>query len=144
MEDLTRPRKGSAGVNAVFEQYRDFHPRFVGGAKEEKLIHARLADGFTVDDLRAAVRGIHLTPHNLGMNERGQKYLGLALCMRDASQVTRFMETTEVPKAMTAKNRTTAQALLTDPDVQAAVALALPPHPALNMRLTGIVADPED
>jgi hypothetical protein len=81
----------------VFAHYRSLHPRSFPDPKpasaEWKAIQRRLAEGFTVADLCDAIDGCHKTPHNLGQNDRGTKYLGLDLIVRTGSQVTRFAET---------------------------------------------------
>jgi hypothetical protein len=83
-------------VLEVIEHYRTYHPAALRKPKttsrEWMAIAARLAEGHTVEDLRAAIDGMHRTPFNAGENDRGQKYLGLALCMRTSDQVTRFVE----------------------------------------------------
>jgi hypothetical protein len=97
---VSADRDRSKEVLEVFAHYRgcghlSAHPKPKSTSKEWKSIRARIADGYTVDDLKKAIDGMHMTPHNLGENERGQKYLGLELCMRDAGQVERFRETSE-------------------------------------------------
>jgi hypothetical protein len=86
-------------VRQVFAHYRKHHPRAhtnpKSDSKEWKSVKARLAEGIAVERLCLAIDGMHQTPHNLGENERGQQYLGLELCMRNASQVERFAETAE-------------------------------------------------
>ena len=86
---------------AVFAHYRTHHPRShpkpSSKSKEWRAIAERLREGYSVDDLCAAIDGCHLTPHNLGENDRGQKYLGLELIMRTGSQVDRFAETARSP-----------------------------------------------
>lgn len=80
----------------VFAHYRTHHPKAVPNpqpkSKEWRAIEARISEGFSVGDLCLAIDGCHRTPHNLGQNDRGQKYLGLELIMRNGDQVTRFIE----------------------------------------------------
>ena len=89
----------SKEIRQVIDHYRTHHPRahrnLGSEAKEWTLIKARIKEGSTVDDLCKAIDGCHVTPHNIGQNDRGQKYLGLGLIMRDGSQVTRFIESKE-------------------------------------------------
>ena len=75
------------------DAYKKHHPRARPGAKERRLITDRLRDNYDTQTLIAAIEGCHITPHNIGQNERGQKYLGLELIMRTSSQVQRFAET---------------------------------------------------
>jgi hypothetical protein len=63
--------------------------------KTIQSVRARLSDGFTVDDLCAAIDGMHRTPHNLGQNATGTRYLDLELCVRTAAHVRRFMDAAE-------------------------------------------------
>jgi hypothetical protein len=87
----------AAAVESVCRHYQTLHERAKPGPKERKLISARLQEGYSPEDLISAINGCHKTPHNLGANERNTKYLGLALIMRDSSQVTRFIEADEHP-----------------------------------------------
>lgn len=59
-------------------------------AKRRKAVEARLADGYAVEDLCAAIDGCAVTPHNLGQNDRGERYDDLELICRDAAHVDRF------------------------------------------------------
>ncbi len=90
---------GTVDIHAVFNHYKTHHPRAHrkpnSKSKEWKAIKARLADGYTVDDLKAAIDGCHRSPFHQGDNEKGIKYDSLELIMRDSSKVTQFME---VPK----------------------------------------------
>jgi len=94
--DVSKDTIGRSGILAVFDHYRTFHPRAHkrpnSKMTEWRRIRDRMAEGSTTDDLCKAIDGMHKTPHNLGENDRNQKYLGLELCMRNASQVTRFVE----------------------------------------------------
>ena len=103
-------------VLLVFAHYRKLHPQAhkipAHAQKEWTLIKARLREGYSVEDLCNAIDGCHRTPHNLGQNDRGQKYLGLELICRNGSQVTRFMEaaTSLAPHFSGRTNRTLAAA----------------------------------
>jgi len=92
--------KGSAAtaaVGVVVDYYQKLHPQARPGQKERKLIQARLREGYTAEALNSAINGCHRTPHNLGANDQNTQYLGLALIMRDSSQVARFIEADETP-----------------------------------------------
>lgn len=92
---LTRGRSGE--VDEVVRHWQKVHPRAVAGAKERKLIAARLKDGYAAADLCEAIDGMHKTPHNLGHNDRNTKYLTLEIAMRDSSQVSRFIANNRDP-----------------------------------------------
>lgn len=101
-------------VMAVVAHYTVYHPRAVAPSetsKEYRAVLARLREGMTVEAAKAAIDGMHRTPHNMGINERGQKYLGLELCFRSMDQVVRFIEAPMTPAPMTTKTNTTALAL---------------------------------
>lgn len=76
----------------VLEHYLKLHPRAKPGAKEKRLIHNRLSDGFTAANLCAAIDGCHKSTFHV---ENG--HLQLALIMRDASHVERFMLLADKP-----------------------------------------------
>lgn len=77
--------------------YQEFHPKAKPGAKERTKIAARLKDGYSVDDIKAAIDGCHRSPHHCGMNERNAKYQTLELIVRDASKVQQFMDVPDGP-----------------------------------------------
>ncbi len=93
--------KNTEAIAEVYAHWRSYHPRaptrLKAASPDARKIRQRLDDGATVELLKAAIDGCHRTPHNLGQNERGTKYLGLNVIMRDTSQVTRFAETAEGP-----------------------------------------------
>ena len=60
-------------------------------------VEARLNDGYSPDDLCRAVDGCAKTPHNMGENDRGERYDDLALICRDAAHVDRFMRNATAP-----------------------------------------------
>jgi hypothetical protein len=99
----------SEEVRSVYAHYREHHPRcpevIRSTSKEWRAIKDRLEDGFSVDSLCQAIDGCHKTPHNLGKNDRGQKYLALELIMRTSGHVTRFIEAFDEPAAGTAEQK---------------------------------------
>src|SRR3546814_15962271 len=62
-----------------------------------RSIKAALAMGYTPAELCRAIRGCSLTPHNMGQNDRGQKFNGIALIFRNADQIDRFIGNDTVP-----------------------------------------------
>jgi hypothetical protein len=56
-----------------------------------RAIRAALAMGYSVSQLCRAIRGCSLTPHNMGMNDQRQCYNSVALILRDADQIDRFI-----------------------------------------------------
>jgi hypothetical protein len=61
------------------------------GTKRERNVKARLADGYSVDQLCDAIRGCKLSPHHMGKNDTGTVYDDLELICRDAMKVDQFL-----------------------------------------------------
>lgn len=90
-------QKGSTALSAddvgeVVKHYQDFHPKSKPGEKEKGKIRARLKDGYSVEDLKAAIDGCHRSPHHCGENDSGKNFQSLELIVRDASHVSQFLE----------------------------------------------------
>ncbi len=56
------------------------------------MVKARLADGHSPADLCQAIDGYHRSPFHCGENDRGTRYLDLALIVRDGSHVAKGIE----------------------------------------------------
>ena len=106
----TSPGGLSRDVLAVFAHYRIHHPKShrkpVSSSKEWRAIAARLKEGHTVDELEQAINGCHCSPFHCGQNDQQTKHLGLALIMRDGSQVAKFIEAVENPPAAVLSGKT--------------------------------------
>ena len=64
--------------DAIITHYKSYdHPRWHLKAKERKLLKDRLEDGYTVEELKMAIDGLHLTDWNMGKNPGGTEYLGI-------------------------------------------------------------------
>jgi len=59
-------------------------------AKRSKAVKARLKEGYSVEQIKQAIEGCAMTPHNMGQNQNGKKYDDLELICRDGVQVERF------------------------------------------------------
>ncbi|GAB4394066.1 MAG: hypothetical protein Tsb005_15010 [Gammaproteobacteria bacterium] len=59
--------------------------------KRQRLIRQALTSGYSVAQLCHAISGCSQTPHNMGHNDRGQRYDGLHIILRDADQIDRFI-----------------------------------------------------
>lgn len=85
-------RKPENGAQRVFEHWRQkLRPKAVFDQKRRTKVEARLKEGYSVEDLCRAVDGCAQTPHNMGQNDRGERYDDLELICRDAAHVDRFM-----------------------------------------------------
>ena len=80
-------------VQEVFAYWQEVmqSPRSVLDDKRRKAIKTALKNGHSPDDLRRAIRGCSKTPHNMGQNERREKYNGIDLILRSADQIDRFI-----------------------------------------------------
>lgn len=61
-------------------------------SKRKSKIEQRLKDGYTVEQIKQAIVNCSKTPHNMGHNDRGQKYNDIELICRDAANLERFIE----------------------------------------------------
>lgn len=101
-QQAARPAKAEA-ARAVFAHWQRVmgHSRAVLDTKRQRLIEARLKDGYTVEDLCNAVTGCSLSPYHMGQNEQGTRYDGIDLICRDGGKVDKFLATfRSPPKAM--------------------------------------------
>jgi len=100
------PRNGQPNrtdqATEVFEFWRETmrKPRAQFTPERVKLVTARLRDGYTPADLKKAVFGCSVTPHNAGHNDRDQRFDDLALICRDGGHVDRFMGNADRPPAL--------------------------------------------
>jgi hypothetical protein len=58
--------------------------------KRRSLIEARLREGYSAEQLIAAIRNAKNSPFHMGENKTGQKYVGLQTILRDGEQVEKF------------------------------------------------------
>lgn len=111
VELATEKENTTAAVLEVFAHYRKRHskwcPKPTRDTKEWKLCLGRLAEGYSVSDLCEAIDGCHKTPHNLGENESGARYLSLALILRDAEHVARYAANNRNPPKPKSVNQET-------------------------------------
>lgn len=85
----------AAAADDVFAHWRDTlrkgSPRLIFDDERKARVKARLKEGYTVEDLKRAIDGCGQTPHNMGKNDRHEKYDDLELICRNAAHVDRFM-----------------------------------------------------
>ena len=79
----------SETIEKIFDYWRQTmdSPKSQLDAKRKEVIRRALKAGHSPRDLCRAIQGCSLTPHNQGQNERGQKYLGIHVCLKDADQI---------------------------------------------------------
>ena len=73
------------------------HPRARLDDKRRRVIRKALKAGYTAEDLEEAIHGCAATPHNMGHNDRGQRYDELGLILRDGDHIDRFMRHARSP-----------------------------------------------
>ena len=85
----------------TYWQKRMEHPKAQLSDERGRAIVKALKMGYTPHDLCCAIQGCSLTPHNMGQNERGEKYDSIELILRSASQIDRFMANASAPPVST-------------------------------------------
>lgn len=97
-QSLSPPPKGTppltqkSQVVEVFEFWQEVmtHPRAKLDQKRDRIIRVAMKAGYSVQDLKQAITGCSLTAHNMGQNDRGEKYDGLHVILRPEN-IDRFM-----------------------------------------------------
>ncbi|MFK0570602.1 hypothetical protein [Endozoicomonas sp.] len=82
------------------------HPTAKLDEKRRKLIRNAIKTGYPINDLKTAILGCSLTPHNVGDNDRGQRYDGLHVIFKDADQIDRFIHNAINRESMDANRET--------------------------------------
>lgn len=93
------PAKAGASSSSEVKEIFDYWIQVMGKDGKSKLtkeregaVKARLKDGYTVDQIKLAIYGCSVTPHNMGQNDNGKPYNDLELICRKGSNVERFAE----------------------------------------------------
>lgn len=104
VELAQKPLPENLPVRAVFLHWQDVcgHPRARLDTKRERAIAARLADGYSVADLKAAVDGCLASPWHQGKNDRRAVFDDIELICRDGPKVDRFIAMTRAASRATA------------------------------------------
>jgi hypothetical protein len=94
-----RPCADSKSITKIFEYWKTLmqHPQAQLDPKRKKLIANALSLGYSLEGLCEAIRGCSITPHNQGHNDRGQRYDGLHIILRDSDQIDRFIHNAKHP-----------------------------------------------
>jgi hypothetical protein len=96
----TRPRSAvDDPIHQIFEHWKTVmrHPHARLDPKRKALIRKALKLGYSVEQLYHAIMGCSVTPHNIGDNDRNQRYDGLHVILRDADQIDRFIHHYHTP-----------------------------------------------
>ena len=74
------------------------HPKAAYDEKRKALIRKQLKH-YSAEDLKKAIHGCSLTPHNMGDNDRGERFDSIELILREAKQIDRFIHNADNPPA---------------------------------------------
>jgi uncharacterized protein YdaU (DUF1376 family) len=102
----TEPKLAESGIiETVFTYWKKTmkSPKAKLDDKRCSVIRRALKAGYSPRDLCRAIQGCSLTPHNQGDNDRGQTYLGIHVCLKDADQIDRFILNAKNPPSAAAK-----------------------------------------
>lgn len=96
---LTASETSKNKIKSVFNHWKTVmdHPNAMLDPNRQGLIKKALRFGYNVEQLCDAITGCSLTPHNMGDNERGQRYDGLHVILRDSDQIDRFSRNCHCP-----------------------------------------------
>lgn len=96
---VTRPSTDTNATSLIFEHWKTVmnHPNAKLDDKRKAIIRKALKFGYSTEQLCHAITGCSYTPHNIGDNDRGQRYDGLHVILRDGDQIDRFMHNYHQP-----------------------------------------------
>lgn len=99
VKSLTRPCAVDEQIQIVFAHWKTVmnHPNAHLDHKRKSIIAKALKFGYSVHQLCEAITGCSYTPHNMGDNDRGQRYDGLHVILRDGDQIDRFIHNCQYP-----------------------------------------------
>lgn len=94
MPERRKEPRASQDVQDVFAHWQRVmhHPQAKLDEKRAKAIGRRLADGYTVAELRQAVDGCRNSPHHMGQNDQRAVYDDVELICRDGAHVDKFIK----------------------------------------------------
>lgn len=97
--EQARPPADGNPIQQIFNFWKSTmnHPNSALDDKRKRYIRNALKMGYSVAQLCDAITGCSLTPHNVGDNDRGQRYDGLHVILREADQIDRFMKNCHSP-----------------------------------------------
>ena len=91
-DKIRRAEDRAAAVGEVLCHYLTYHPHARPGKPARRRVADRMGDGYSVDELKRAIDGCHMSPYHCGMNITQTKYQSIHLIFRDAEHVLAFME----------------------------------------------------
>jgi hypothetical protein len=109
---IAKPLASEAAVAKVFEFWQETldHRGAILDSRRREKIKAALRLGYTPENLMKAIVGCSRTHFNMGHNDKGQRYDGLHVILKDADQIERFMRNADQPpRPMSAADRRQAE-----------------------------------
>lgn len=79
----------------AYWQERCNHQQAKPTSERQRLVKARFAEGYTIDQVKAAIDGCASSPHHQGVNDRGERYDDLTLICRSGSKLEWFLDRAE-------------------------------------------------
>jgi len=94
-----KPKNNTEAIEAVFSHWQRIMARHSAKLdyQRRRIIHQALQRGFGVDALCKAIDGCKATPFYMGENDRGQRYDGLHVILRDAERIEQFVRYADDP-----------------------------------------------
>jgi len=102
-------------VMEIFEHWKQCmgHPSAKLSDERRAIIRKALGWKYTAEQLKNAISGCSITPHNIGDNDRGQRYDGLKIIFRNADNIDRFIKNFHSPPRAKSKAEQRTQQNLT-------------------------------
>ena len=102
-------------ANAVFEFWKTTFNK-TGTVKltdkRKKNIHDRIKDGYTLDDIKAAITGCSMSAHHMGKNDTGAIYDDIELICRTGDKLEKFRDVRPVVQEVVHFSETTQQNII--------------------------------
>lgn len=92
-EQKTSPAKAGNDVLEIFNYWKEVMKKNNSASlnkKRDTAIKGRLKEGYTVEQIKQAVLGCSMTPHNMGQNDNGKRYDDIELICRNGCNLERF------------------------------------------------------
>ena len=89
----TSPAKAGNDVLEIFNYWKEVMKKNNSASlnkKRDTAIKGRLKEGYTVEQIKQAVLGCSMTPHNMGQNDNGKRYDDIELICRNGCNLERF------------------------------------------------------
>ena len=141
LQEIVAEQLGNLGhgpVAEVWSHYVSAHPDHKTcrlTAPRKRMIQARLKEGYTVEQLKDAITGFHLSPFHTGENDQKKRYLEFELMVRSGEQVEKGLGCLrDARQSPVAAGPTSAEIAAKEAEISATVAAAaaqvVPPPPA--------------